>query len=73
MPGEPDLKQQIKDLEMVIVTAEENYKTAIQTQLPYEVIKEMRQNIKKLKTDLSVLGDQETVTRTGDLPDGGVQ
>ncbi len=67
-----ELKKQIDDLILIITLEEENYKTALQTQMPYETLKQMRLNIKKLKGDLQVLIDQDSVQKTGDLPDGGV-
>lgn len=73
MSEDKTLKQQIDDLKMVIDVEQENYKTALQTQLPYETLKQMRTNIKKLKGDLQVLLDQESVQETGDLPNGEVE
>ena len=67
-----ELKKQIEDLKLVINLEEENYKTALQSQMPYDSLKQMRQNIKKLKGDLQVVLDQESVQKTGDLPDGEV-
>jgi hypothetical protein len=66
------LKKQIEDLKLVISLEEENYKTALQSQMPYDSLKQMRLSIKKLKGDLQVLLDQESVRKTGDLPDGEV-
>jgi glutamyl-tRNA reductase len=71
MSGE-ELKKQIENLEMLISTETENYKTALQSQLPHEILFEMRANIKKLRTNLKVLLDQQSVEKTGDLPGGGV-
>lgn len=68
-----ELRKQIDDLILIISLEEENYKTALQTQMPYETLKQMRLNIKKLKGDLQVLIDQDSVQNTGDLPDGGVE
>jgi hypothetical protein len=68
----PELKKQIADLKMVIDLEEENYKTAIQAQMPFDTLKQMRLNIKKLKSDLKVLIDQDSVNKTGELPQGGV-
>ena len=67
-----ELKKQIADLKMVIDLEEENYKTAIQAQMPFDTLKQMRLNIKKLKSDLKVLIDQDSVNKTGELPQGGV-
>lgn len=64
-----DLRKQIDNLKMIIDVAEENYKTALQSKLDFTTLREMRANIKKLKTDLQVLLDQDSVNRTGELPD----
>lgn len=66
------LKQQIDDLKLVLDIEQENYKTALQTQLPHDTLKQMRQNIKKLQADLQVLLDKDSVRKTGDLPNGEV-
>ena len=67
-----ELNTQIKDLELVISLEEENYKTALLSQMPYDSLKQMRLNIRKLKADLQVLLDRESVQKTGELPDGEV-
>lgn len=65
-----DLTKKIEDLKMIIDVAEENYKTALETKLDFAILKEMKANIKKLKVDLQVLKDQQSVKKTGELPDG---
>ena len=64
-----DLSKKIDDLKMIIDVAEENYKTALQTKLDFSTLREMKGNIRKLKTDLQVLIDQDSVKKTGELPD----
>ena len=68
-----ELNTQIKDLELVISLEEENYKTALLSQMPHDSLKQMRLNIKKLKADLQVLLDRQSVQKTGELPDGEVK
>jgi len=41
--------------------------------LDFTTLREMRGNIRKLKNDLQVLLDQESVKRTGELPDENSQ
>ena len=72
MPDEKALQSQIKDLKLILDIEQENYKTALQTQLPYDTLKQMRTHIKKLKGDLQVLLDKDSVQKTGDLPNGEV-
>ncbi len=69
---EQDLNKTVDDLNLIINIEEENYKTALQSQLPYETLKQMRLNIRKIKGDLQVLLDQQSVQKTGELPEGGV-
>jgi len=68
-----DLRKKIDDLKMIIDVAEENYKTALKSKLDFTTLREMRGNIRKLKNDLQVLLDQESVKRTGELPDENSQ
>ena len=70
--ADKELQKQIDDLKLVVDLEEENYKTAIQQQISNEVLLQMRANIKKLKVDLQILLDKESVERTGELPSGGV-
>ena len=67
-----DINKTVDDLNLIINIEEENYKTALQSQLPYETLKQMRLNIRKMKGDLQVLLDQQSVQKTGELPEGGV-
>jgi hypothetical protein len=67
-----ELSAQITDLQLIIEIEEENYKTALQTQLPLDGLKTMRENIKKLKADLQLLIEKQSVDKTGQLPEGGV-
>ena len=55
---EQDLNKTVDDLNLIINIEEENYKTALQSQLPYETLKQMRLNIRKMKGELQVLLDQ---------------
>ncbi len=64
-----ELTKKIEDLTLIIDVAEENYKTALQTKLDFTTLREMKGNIRKLKTDLQVLIDQDSVKKTGELPD----
>ncbi|MGZ8525512.1 MAG: hypothetical protein ACXWV1_13860 [Chitinophagaceae bacterium] len=63
-----ELRTKIDDLKMIIDVEEGNYKTALQSKLDFTTLRQMRENIKKLKIDLQVLVDQESVKRTGELP-----
>ena len=65
-----ELTKKIEDLTMIINMAEENYKTALETKLDFTTLREMKGNIRKLKLDLQVLIDQQSVKKTGELPDG---
>ena len=64
-----ELIRKIEDLTMIIDVAEENYKTALQSKLDFTTLREMKGNIRKLKTDLQVLIDQQSVKQTGELPE----
>ncbi|MEP7376770.1 MAG: hypothetical protein ABI675_25455 [Chitinophagaceae bacterium] len=64
-----ELSKKIDDLKMIIDVAEENYKTALQSKLDFTTLREMKGNIRKLKTDLQVFIDQDSVKKTGELPD----
>ena len=64
-----ELAKKIDDMKMIIDVAEENYKTALQSKLDFTTLRDMRGNIRKLKGDLQVLLDQESVKKTGELPD----
>jgi hypothetical protein len=69
---EKELSTQIKDLRLVIEIEEENYKTALESRMSLEALKGMRDNIKRLKTELQVLLEKQSVQETGDLPEGGI-
>ena len=72
MADDKTLKTQIDDLRLILEIEQENYKTALQTQLPHDTVKVLRENIKKLQGDLQVLLDRDSVQKTGDLPGGEV-
>ena len=66
------LSEQIKDMQAVILQEEENYKSALTKKVDFNSLKEMRLHIRKLKEDLQVLLDKESVKKTGELPDNPV-
>ena len=66
--ADDELSKQIEDLKMIISLEEENYKTALLQQVNFNSLKQMRENIRKLKADLQVLLDQHSVKKTGELP-----
>lgn len=68
---DPELKVQIENLKLLIDLEEENYRTALQSQTDFTILKRLRNNIKTLKGDLQVLLDKQSVDETGDLPGGG--
>ena len=70
--ADEDLNVQIKDLKAVIQMEQENYKAALQSLMQFDSLKAMRLNIKKLKADLQILLDKQSVNRTGELPKGDV-
>jgi hypothetical protein len=70
--ADKELTVQIKDLKLIIDIEEENYKTALQSRMSLDALKGMRENIKKLKGELQVLLDKESVNKTGELPGGEV-
>jgi hypothetical protein len=63
-----ELKLQIDNLKLLIELEEENYKTALQNQTEFVILQRLRENIKKLKGDLQVLLDKQSVDKTGELP-----
>jgi protein associated with RNAse G/E len=65
-----DLKVQSDALKTLLETEEENYKAALQMKVPFDTLKLMRSNIKKLKADLQILLDRESINKTGELRDG---
>jgi hypothetical protein len=62
------LSKQIEDLQSIIQNEEENYKSALTKKVDFNTLKEMRLHIRKLKEDLQVFLDKESVKRTGELP-----
>lgn len=63
-----ELTKQSDDLKQLIEKAEENYKTALTTRVDFNTLKEMRLHIRKLKENLQILLDKDSVNKTGDLP-----
>ena len=63
-----ELAKKISDMEMLIAVEEENYKVALQKKVNFDTLKSMRENIRKMKGDLQILLDQQSVIDTGDLP-----
>ena len=69
MPNtDDDLQKEIFSLETLVSTQEENYKTALLMKVPFDTLKQMRENIRKLKSDLQILLDKQSVQNTGELP-----
>ena len=68
-----ELSKKIDDLKTIIDVAEENYKAALQSKLDFTTLREMKGNLRKLKNDLQVLLDQQSVKKTGELPDENSQ
>ncbi len=66
------LSKQIEDLQNIILQEEENYKTALTKKVEFNTLKEMRLHIRKLKEDLQILLDKESVKKTGELPDSNI-
>ena len=50
-----DLLKQILALETRITTEEKNYRTAFLLEILFDALKQMRENIQKLKADLQIL------------------
>ena len=63
-----ELRKKIDDLKMIIDVAEENYKTGLESKLDFTTLREMKGHLRKLKTDLQILMDQDSVSKTGELP-----
>ena len=63
-----DLKKQILELTFLIKKKEENYEAELSAKPGSGTLKQLLENIKKLKKDLQVLIDKESVERTGHLP-----
>jgi len=66
------LSKQIEDLQNIISQEEENYKSALKKNVDFTTLKEMRLHIRKLKEDLQVLLDKQSVKKTGELPDSNI-
>ena len=62
------LSKQIQDLQTLIEKEEENYKDALSTGVGFNTLKEMRLHIRKMKEDLQVLLDKDSINKTGELP-----
>jgi hypothetical protein len=63
-----DLAKQINDLNALITQEEENYKTALIKSVDFNTLKQMRLHIRKLRENLQVLLDKDSVKKTGELP-----
>ena len=63
-----ELQLKIDNLKFLIDLEEENYKTALHQQTEFVILQRLRENLKKLRADLQILIDQQTIQRTGDLP-----
>jgi hypothetical protein len=62
------LSNQVQDLQTLIAKEEENYKDALSRNVEFNTLKEMRLHIRKMKEDLQVLLDKDSVNKTGELP-----
>jgi len=67
-----ELQKKTDDLKKIIEVEEGNYKAALKSKLDFVTLRTLRENIRKLKGDLQILLDQESVKRTGELPDDNV-
>ena len=66
--NDQELKLQIDNLVTLIEVEEENYKTAIQNKTEFVILQKIKEHIEKLKSDLEVFVDQQSVRKTGELP-----
>ncbi len=64
-----ELKLQIDNLVTLVEVEEDNYKTALQGQTEFLILQRMKENLDKLKSDLQVFMDKQSVKETGELPD----
>jgi len=64
-----ELKLQIDNLVTLIEIEEENYKTALKGKTEFVILQRMKGSLDKLKSDLQVFIDQQSVKKTGELPD----
>jgi len=67
-----ELQKKTDDLKKIIEVEEGNYKAALKSKLDFVTLRTLRENIRKLKGDLQILLDQESVKRTGELPDDNI-
>ena len=67
-----ELQKKTDDLKKIIDVEEGNYKAALKSKLDFVTLRTLRENIRKLKGDLQILLDQESVKRTGELPDDNI-
>jgi len=67
-----ELQKKTDDLKKIIDVEEGNYKAALKSKLDFVTLRTLRENIRKLKGDLQILLDQESVKRTGELPDDDI-
>ena len=66
--NDQELKLQIDNLVTLIEVEEDNYRTAIQNKTEFVILQKMKEHIEKLKSDLQVFVDQQSVRKTGELP-----
>lgn len=66
--NDQELKLQIDNLVTLIEVEEGNYTTAIQNKTEFVILQRMKEHIEKLKSDLQVFVDQQSVRKTGELP-----
>ncbi|HZJ61608.1 MAG TPA: hypothetical protein VFD24_15075 [Chitinophagaceae bacterium] len=64
-----ELKLQIDNLVTLIEIEEENYKTALKGKTEFVILQRMKGSLDQLKSDLQVFIDQQSVKKTGELPD----
>jgi len=66
--NDQELKLQIDNLVTLIEVEEDNYRTAIQNKTEFVILQKMKEHIEKLKSDLQIFVDQQSVRKTGELP-----
>ena len=66
--NDQELKLQIDNLVTLIEVEEGNYRTAIQNKTEFVILQKIKEHIEKLKSDLEVFVDQQSVRKTGELP-----
>ena len=67
--NDKELKLQIDNLVLLIEVEEENYKKALQSPTEFVILQRLKENLDKLKSDLQVFVDKQSVKKTGELPD----